>query len=277
MNDAYWGFNHPPFQGTPTEPFFHCGQIHEEALARLRFLAENQRSLGLLVGASGSGKTSLLHAFARSAAQNGERVVLMDLSSLGPDQLIQQLAHHIGIRLGNATTPFATWRALVDRLAEYGYQRSPTVLLLDNADEASRNVLGHVVRLLQFEPAIRSPLTIILAANTNRFRRIGQRLLDISELRLELGAWSAAETAEYLDAALQSAGATRTLFDDAAAVRLQIFSGGLASSTRRLAESALAIGVTRNRSHIDVATVDAAYKQVCMESCVGILEGLAAA
>lgn len=277
MNDTYWGFNHSPFQGTPAEPFFYCGQVQEEALARIRFLMENQRYLGLMLGPPGSGKTSLLHAFARDARKNGDRVVMMDLSRLTPDGLIWHLAQHIGIRLDCTTTPFGAWRALVDRLAEYGYQRSPTVLLLDNADEAGQALLGHVVRLLQFEPAVHSPLTMLLTASTNRFRHIGRRLLDISELRIELETWSVAETAECLQMALQSAGVARALFDDAAAMRLHILSGGLASSTRRLAEATLGLGARKQLSHIDVATVDAAYRQICADSCVGILAGMAAA
>ncbi len=71
---SYWGLAESPFRASLDARFFHQGLAHEEALARLHFLVDEQRTLGLLVGASGSGKSMLLEMFARqlhAPARNG--------------------------------------------------------------------------------------------------------------------------------------------------------------------------------------------------------------
>ena len=76
-----------------TDPrYFYCSPTHDEALARLQFLVENQRRLGLLLGMPGSGKTLLLEVFSRQLKAAGHQVALVNLLSLGTREFLWELA-----------------------------------------------------------------------------------------------------------------------------------------------------------------------------------------
>ena len=68
MYQAHWGLQESPFRGLLDPKFFYQSPTHEEALARLQFLVDQQRRLGLLVGPPGSGKSLLLEVFAAAAS-----------------------------------------------------------------------------------------------------------------------------------------------------------------------------------------------------------------
>ena len=48
---SYWGIRCAPFRGCFDPEFFYQSPTHEEALARLHFLVEQRRRMGLLIGA----------------------------------------------------------------------------------------------------------------------------------------------------------------------------------------------------------------------------------
>src|SRR4051794_40746625 len=64
MYQAYWGLGESPFRGHLDARYFHQSATQEEALARLHFLVEERRTLGLLLGEAGSGKSQLFEIFA---------------------------------------------------------------------------------------------------------------------------------------------------------------------------------------------------------------------
>ncbi|HEY4759151.1 MAG TPA: hypothetical protein VIH42_01085, partial [Thermoguttaceae bacterium] len=64
MYQSHWGLRESPFRGGLVMQLLQRSPTHEEALARLHFLVDNQRRLGLLMGPSGSGKSLVLEAFA---------------------------------------------------------------------------------------------------------------------------------------------------------------------------------------------------------------------
>ena len=65
MYTEHWGLRESPFRGSLDPRYFFNSPSHDEALARLQFLVDNQRRLGLMLGAAGSGKSLLLEVFSR--------------------------------------------------------------------------------------------------------------------------------------------------------------------------------------------------------------------
>ena len=59
MYQSHWGLRESPFRDGPDPQSFYQSPTHEEALARLHFLVEQHRRLGLLLGPEGSGKSLL--------------------------------------------------------------------------------------------------------------------------------------------------------------------------------------------------------------------------
>jgi hypothetical protein len=85
MYQAYWGLASSPFRGHLDPRAFHQGPTQEEALARLHFLVDEQRTVGLLLGEAGSGKSLLLEVFAQQlGAARRERAVVSLLGTSRP-------------------------------------------------------------------------------------------------------------------------------------------------------------------------------------------------
>ena len=78
MYQAYWGLGQSPFRGNLDPRFFHQSPMQEEALARLQFLVEERRSVGLLLGESGSGKSLVFANLRPGAGRVGRQTALVE-------------------------------------------------------------------------------------------------------------------------------------------------------------------------------------------------------
>ena len=78
MYESHWGLRESPFRGLADPRYFYCSPTHDEALARLSFLVENHRRLGLLLGVPGNGKTLLLNVFGRQLRASGCQVAVRE-------------------------------------------------------------------------------------------------------------------------------------------------------------------------------------------------------
>ncbi len=161
-------------------------------------------------------------------------------------------------------TPFQLWRTITDRVAENRYQQIPTVVLFDDVDEASSELLGHIVRLVRHDAAAQSSLTVVLALPPRCLARLGRRLLELAELRIDLEPWGPEDTQQYLDDCLSKAGARPAVFGSDAAARLHQLARGVPRQVSNLAELALLAGAGEHLGQIDAATVQAVYDELAM-------------
>ena len=99
MYQSYWGLGQAPFRGNLDPRFFHQGPTHEEALARLQFLVEEHRTLGLLLGEAGTGKSLILEILARSLGRVGRQSAKLSLAGLDPHGFLWQLAGQLGVEI----------------------------------------------------------------------------------------------------------------------------------------------------------------------------------
>ena len=258
----HWGLRQSPYREGLDPRDFRPAPFQDEALARLQFLLQNQRRLGLLIGPSGTGKSLLLEVFARQIRRQGTPAAKVDLLGADGADLHGEIATGWQIA-GEPTAPSSVlWRRLVDRLAEFRAMHATCVVLLDNADEASPIVLQQVLRLIQTDPLAGSPLTVIAAARPDRVDRLGARLLDMSALRIDLLPWEADETSEFVQSSLARAGRPTPAFDVEALERLHELSGGIPRRVSQSADLALVAGAGQRLNQIDRETVDAVYQEL---------------
>jgi general secretion pathway protein A len=262
MYETHWGLEQSPFRGAAGARYFYNSPTHEEALARLNFLVENQRQLGLLLGRSGSGKSLVLEVLAGQLRRAGVHVVSLNLLALDEREFLWQLASQLHRNPRDSDSNFQLWRSISDRFSEHRYQQLPTVLLLDDADEATAEVLGHLVRLLHHGCSTPSSVTMVMAADPVRVSQLGNRVLEMSELRIELESWELDDTLDYLAVSLAKAGHDGQVFDPEAAARLHELTRGIPRKVRNLAELALVAGAGSQLASIDVATIDAVYEEL---------------
>lgn len=226
----------------------------EEASARLQFLVDRGARLGLLVGAAGIGKSLLLECFAEEQRAAGCLTATVNAAGLEPAELLWSLAEKLQTPVEHDWNLFRLWRAVNDRLLELRFLREQAVVLVDDAHLAGGDVLVHLYRLLHAEAAADARLTVVVTSTPEAVARLGRSLLDLVDLRIELPAWSAAETKALIDATGKRAAMIR--FTDDAVQRIRELTGGVPRTVLRLAELCRLAAEADGGDCVDFATVD---------------------
>ena len=262
MYRSHWHLRTSPFHSSGATRYFHRGAAHEEALARLQFLVDDGRRLGLLLGESGVGKTLVLSVLAGALRRRGRQVAHVSLRDVGCRDLLWQLAAELQLAPRQSDDEYALWRLVSDHLAEIRYQQLHTVLLLDDADQATAEARALTARLVQVDSAAEVPLTIVISADYDHVGHLGEGLLDRVELRVDLARWDAAETVEFLAASLAAADCRQQIFTDEAAQQIHRLSGGIPRRVVQLADLALLAGAGGGLKQVDAEVVQSARDEL---------------
>jgi len=242
---------------------------HEEAAARLQFVVEHGSRLGLLLGEPGSGKSTLLESFHDELRGTGCLTATVNVAGLDAQELLWEIAAKLQTQVERDANLFMLWRALQDRFTELRFLRQQVVILVDDAGLASTDVLMQLYRLAQSEPAGSARLSIILAATRTSLPRVGKHLLELVDLKIELPAWSLAETRALVEATAEKrvgGGARAIRFSAAALERLHRLSGGMPRMIVRLADLArLATGADGGDT-VDVETVEGVHEELSLHA-----------
>jgi type II secretory pathway predicted ATPase ExeA len=236
--------------------FLHHGQAFAEALARLEFAAEHRLALAALVGAGGTGKTTLLRRFRRDLAASPARVVQLRLAGLNEVELSATFAEQLGLRSAN-------WLRLTDRLTEYGYDQTPLVVLADDADRARPETLDFLNRLWDADATGQVRITMVLATDELALARWPESWLSRVDLRVELEPWSLDDATQFLAAIVGNERQRQWGFEPAAVARLHRLSHGLPRQLRRLAQLSVLATEGQQRTVVDEATVMGASHELC--------------
>jgi type II secretory pathway predicted ATPase ExeA len=237
----------------------------EEASARLQYLVDRGARLGLVIADSGNGKTTLLENFADDLRRAACLTAHVNVAALDPEELIWSIAAKLQTPVEHHWNLFQLWRGLNDRFAELRFLREQAVILVDDAGLASNDVLLHLYRLVQSEIAADARLSIVLSATPETAVRLGRRLLDLVELRIELPAWNAVETKALVDGLTAAADATEgrpVRFSNHAAERLHELAHGSPRAIARLAELACLAAQADGRDSVDAETVDGVHREL---------------
>jgi hypothetical protein len=119
-----------------------------------------------------------------------------------------------------------------------------------------------VARLVQVNRGDGWPLVIVISVPADRIMRLGSRILELAELRIDLEPWDEADTAGYLSLALAQAGCKSPVFTDDAVRRLQTVTGGVPRRVNQLAALALVAGAGRRLPRIDADTIESVYQEL---------------
>lgn len=262
MDYSYWRLKESPFRfGVDTKGFFLSG-IHEEALARLEFLVEQQRRLGLLVGPAGTGKSLLLEVFAGKMRRAGRFVVHVSAAGAKTQELLWDLLFALGRTPKPEVSIGILWRQLFDRLREARLVQIPVVILWDDVEAASEEGRQVIARLLGYTSRSEGALTVVLSGRPEILSQLDSRLLDRVDLRIELASWELSETEQYLQEALTRAGRSEPIFTSEATVRLYELAQGIPRQIAQLAELALLAGAVQGIEQIDADTVEGVYQEL---------------
>jgi general secretion pathway protein A len=154
------------------------------------------------------------------------------------------------------------WRGLADKLAENRWCRVPTLVLIDDADQGTTEVLNHLVRLIHCEATNESRLTVVLAAQTDHLSALGRQLLNLVELRIDLAAWDLTDTHNFLTHCLARVGRSQSAFAEEAVMRIHELSEGVVRKIALLADLGLLAAAGQQLTVVDAHTIETVYDEL---------------
>jgi general secretion pathway protein A len=263
-----WSLRERPFEPVTDARFFFQSREHEEALARLRYLAEEETMyLGMLSGEIGCGKSLTRQVF--SARLNPDRHVLIQFenSAFALDDLLRRLLADLGL---GASASEQSSHGLYELMRSALYQVTHThqrhlVLIFDEAQDMSLETLTGLKRLSNLNDEKTGRLTIILIGQPE-LRQLVSRLPALDQrisLRFHLKPMTSDDTPRYLRHRLRTAGhSSGDLFTAEAAELLHQASRGVAREINRLAKLSLEMARQQNAEQISSRHVSAVIEDL---------------
>lgn len=262
MYAQYWGLQESPFRNTLDPRWFHQSPGHEEALARLLFIAEERRQCGALVGTQGAGKSLLLLILERELRRTQREFARVDLQGRTAQELVWETGSALGLGFDRRSSYGDQWRALQDHLLANEFSQLPTVLAFDHLDGADEECTRALLRLHHLGQTGQAGVTLFLTLREENLPRWGQLLAELSDLRIELPELEPLQTPEYVESLLRKAGATRTLFETAALDEIHLQTQGNPRKINRLCDLCLLAGMAEGESRVTAMMVASAAEEI---------------
>lgn len=234
----------------------------QEVLARIDYLAAEQRALGALLASKGMGKSMVFAEAKRQQERDGKYVADVDAFGLTPRELLWQVACGFDVQPALGDSVSRLWQRLADAAAEHAWRNESALLLVDDAGQAGHDLCQHLVRLSRLAANAGATWTTVLAASPNEAQRWPESLLELIDLRMELYAWDRDTTVDYLQHALMAAGRLEPVFTEDALHLVYSLSEGVPRHVARLADFALVAGAAATVAIIDTGIVESAHGQV---------------
>ena len=265
---SHYGLAEAPFAITPDPRFVFLSERHRDALAHLMYGIGQGGSGGFvqLTGEVGTGKTTLCRLVLEQLPDN-VRVALVLNPKQTPLELLETICEELHVQPQGRRRSLKTQIDALNQylLQAYG-QDLRVVLIIDEAQELSRELLEQVRLLTNLETPTQKLLQVVLLGQPElretlarpALRQLSQRIT----ARYHLTPLQPAETAAYLRHRINVAGASVFPFDDAAVRRLHALSGGVPRLLNVLGERALLAGYVHGRNRIDAGLVEMAAREV---------------
>jgi general secretion pathway protein A len=266
MYTKFFGLTEKPFAITPDPRYLFMSEQHSEALAHLVYGISESGGFIQLTGEVGTGKTTLVRTVL------GRLPAEVDVALILNPQLTA-LEFLIAICEELSTPPPEDKRSaksLVDTLNRHllaAHARGRrTILLVDEAQNLSPEVLEQLRLLTNLETAKQKLLQIILIAQPelrdilarDNLRQLAQRVTG----RYHLEPLSRKESGQYIDHRLKVAGALGEIFDDAAKQEIFELSGGVPRIINVICDRAMLGAYSRETRKIGKKLVERAAAEV---------------
>jgi general secretion pathway protein A len=225
----------------------------QQGLARLRYLAE-QATVGLVIGASGVGKSALLKRFLHELHGPRWQPVYLHLTHLSAAGLLKLLVGKLG------EVPRRGKERLFEQILGKARQAEGGLLVvLDEAHLIATEALTDIRLLISSALDDAPPLKVVLAGQDPLRQTLRQSLhadlLNRISVRFHLAPLTKEQTASYIDFQLKQAGGSEKLFDPAAKGLIHDYSGGVPRQINNLATACLLAAAAQNVPRISEAVL----------------------
>jgi general secretion pathway protein A len=266
MYIGHFGLIEAPFALTPNPRYLYMSERHREGLAHLLYGIQQPGGFVQLTGEVGTGKTTLCRCLLEQLPPEVDVALILN-PRLTVVEFLAGLCDelHVVYPVQNMSV-----KVLVDALHGYlldAHARGRrTVLIVDEAQNLSAEVLEQVRLLTNLETAEEKLLQIILIGQPELIRLLGERrlrqLAQRITARYHLLPFSTKDTCAYIRHRVQVAGRRSDLFTPMAMRWVRRLSGGVPRLINVICDRALLGAYAGDRQCVDVAIVRQAGREV---------------
>ncbi|OIP63493.1 MAG: hypothetical protein AUK29_06645 [Nitrospirae bacterium CG2_30_53_67] len=241
----YFGFETHPFSDSVNPEFFYGSSVHETAFKKMSMTIQEDISLGLVHGASGTGKTLMSLMLLKHLNPAEYRTVMVLVTpGMSKTSLLKEILRELIEE--NDNLPSQT-QALIDllhsRIIDLYSQNRKLVILIDEAHFLSSESL-HILRTISnLETPQKKLSTCILFAEDLFLRRLShpsyESLRNRMYLKVQLLPMGPDETSQYIKFRLLSAGCKEPIFEDEAFMEIYKSTGGVCRDINRICHNSL--------------------------------------
>jgi len=262
MYFEFFGVKENPFSLIADPRFLYYSAAHCEAMAHLLYGVSERRGLVLMVGAAGTGKTTVICSTLEMLRTSRVLISLIPNPMIeSSEELLRAALTGFGVSSGKYST-----MELLDILTRFLTQqvqrgRIP-VLVVDEAQDIDKKVLGYIRLLSNLEFGGRKLLQIVLAGQPELGDRLAQpeyqALHQRITVRCRLVPFDPSDTLKYLLARLNAAGGDgRPIFTFDAAEAIYLYSAGVPRVINMIADNTLLAAYSRSEKTVDGPLVTA--------------------
>jgi len=269
MYTEHFGLNEKPFSISPDPRYLYLSQRHADALAHLLYGISDSGGFIQLTGEVGTGKTTLVRRLLNQLPENTEIALILN-PQLSTKQFLQAICHELRVPVVQRDTAKALIDRLNQRLLEAHAANRRVVLIVDEAQTMSPELLEQVRLLTNLETDRRKLLQIILIGQPElgetlaqpNMRQIAQRITG----RYHLEPLKVSDAAIYVAHRVRIAGGRPGLFSDRAIRKLFRLSRGIPRLINVIADRALLAAYSRDEHQVGPRLVQLAAAEVFGQS-----------
>ncbi|MFO7640291.1 MAG: AAA family ATPase [Candidatus Competibacteraceae bacterium] len=272
MYTARFGLREPPFAITPDPAYVYPSRHHQEALAHLLYGASENGGFVQLTGEVGAGKTTLIRTLLEQKLENVDIALCLN-PRLTVGELLATVCDELGVLYPRGES---TLKPLLDALNAHLLQAHAagrrTVLIIDEAQNLSREVLEQIRLLTNLETTKHKLLRIILVGQPelrhllarSDLRQLAQRIT----ARYHLPPLDRRETAAYILHRLRIAGGG-DVFTGGALRTIYRRSGGIPRLINVICDRALLGAYSQGARSVTARLARQAAREVLRGGAVG--------
>ncbi len=268
MYQQYFGLAEDPFSIAPDPRYLFLSDKHREALAHLIYGVGNQGGFVVLTGEVGTGKTTICRCLLKQIPENADIAYIIN-----PKQSINQLLQSICNDLGIYFEKGRTSKDLIDDLNKYLLEAHAsgrnTILIIDEAQNLSVEILEQIRLLTNLETNEKKLLQLVLLGQpelndllaSKELRQLAQRVT----ARFHLTPLSKSEVTQYIEHRLSVAGCRNELFRVAAINSVYKHSRGIPRVINQICDRALLGVYATNEDQVTRKIANKASKEIFAE------------
>ncbi|MBF0180581.1 MAG: AAA family ATPase [Magnetococcales bacterium] len=280
MYENFFGLKQIPFSITPNPRFLFPSHRHKEALAHLFYSFQGNNGFVLLTGEVGTGKTTLSRCLLEQTPGFVDTALIFN-PKLSAHELIASICDELKIAYPPETTSIKQlYDALNHHLIRAHIEGRTTVLIIDEAQNLTIELLEQIRLLTNLENSLRKLLTIILIGQPElnkllerpELRQLAQRIT----ARYHITPLTAYETIQYIQYRLVQAGATQPVFTESAMRLIHRCSRGVPRIINKICDRAMLGAYSLGKHLIDRRIIRRSAKELGHLPAFPVIEPLLA-